>query len=85
MRHPAARLILVALTLSLAGCASTGRRPAEDPFAEYVWPPPPDTPRIRLETILTGRADVEGESRFRKALIGAGPQSPFDRLRKPYG
>ncbi len=85
MRHLTWRVLAAALTLWLAGCASTGRRPVQDPYAEYVWPPPPDPPRIRLETILTGRADVEAESGWRKALIGAGPKNPYDRLRKPFG
>ena len=56
----------------------------EDPYAEYVWPAPPDEPRIKLEEVITGRADVEGESKFKKMLIGASPQSPYDHLRKPF-
>jgi len=56
----------------------------EDPYAEYVWPPPPDTARIKLETVISGRADVEAESRLKKALIGASPQSLYDHLGKPY-
>lgn len=57
---------------------------AEDPYAEYVWPPPPDEPRIKLERILAGRADVEAGSKWKKKLLGASPQSPYDRLRKPF-
>ena len=56
----------------------------EDPYAEYVWPPPPNEARIKLEEIITGRADVEGTSKLRKALIGASPETPFDRLSKPF-
>lgn len=57
----------------------------EDPYADFVWPPPPDPPRIKLEQIIRGRADVEaGESKLKKALLGASPQSPYDRLRKPF-
>jgi len=56
----------------------------EDPYADFVWPPPPDEPRIKLEAIYSGRTDVEAESRLKKILIGASPQSPYDRLRKPF-
>ncbi len=58
---------------------------SEDLYAGYVWPPPPDEARIQLIDILDERSDVEAESKFKKALIGAGPQSPYDRLKKPHG
>jgi DNA-binding beta-propeller fold protein YncE len=58
---------------------------AENPYAEYVWPPPPDEARIQLMDILYRRADVEAESKLAKALTGAGPQNPYDYLRKPFG
>lgn len=89
-------LLLLAITV-LAGaavvCEAAGKkdrkkkkkdRPQEDPYAEYVWPPPPDEARIKLETIFTGRGDVEAESRFKKVLIGASPQTAYDYLRKPH-
>ncbi len=60
------------------------KRAEDDPYAEFVWPPPPDEPRIRLTEVLRGRADVEATSRFRRILIGNSPQSPFDRLSKPF-
>lgn len=78
-------LRLFALVL-LASCASAPQRtaPTEDAYARYVWPPPPDEPKIRLLTILRGRADVEAESGWKKALIGASPHAVFDFLRKPF-
>lgn len=55
-----------------------------DPFAEIVFPPPPDTARIKLENILTGRADLESKgSSLKKVLIGSSPQLKADRLQKP--
>ncbi|MCD4747963.1 MAG: hypothetical protein K8R59_01210 [Thermoanaerobaculales bacterium] len=57
----------------------------EDMYAQFVWPPPPDEARIQLVDILDERSDVEAESKFRRALIGAGPRSPYDHLKKPYG
>jgi len=56
-----------------------------DPYAEYVWPPPPDEARIKLVEIISGRIDVEAPSGFRRKLFGAAPQSPYDTLRKPFG
>jgi hypothetical protein len=57
---------------------------AADPYAEYVWPPPPDTARIKLERVIRGRADVEPRSGFARKLLGASPQSPYDLLVKPF-
>lgn len=89
----------IALPLSLALALGAASAPAmakgkdkaknkkeqtEDPYAEYVWPPPPDKARIKLEGIYSGRADVEAESKFKKFLIGASPASPFDNLSKPH-
>jgi len=57
----------------------------EEKYAQYVWPPPPDEPRIRLVDILHSRLDVEPRSNFEKALIGSSPHSPWDFLKKPFG
>ncbi len=90
---PLTLLLLLALLLSIFPADAAGRkgkkrkdsRKAEDPYAEYVWPPPPDPPRIKLQEVLTGRIDVEPKSRFQKILLGASPQSPYDDLVKPFG
>lgn len=64
---------------------SKGRKAAEaNPYEKYVWPPAPDEPRIRLTAILKGRADVETSSKFGRLLLGAGPQSTFDWLKRPF-
>lgn len=70
----------------LSACASAPKQatPEADPYARYVWPPPPDEAKIRLVTILSGRADVEAESKWKRALIGASPHAVFDFLRKPF-
>jgi len=59
--------------------------PAVDPYAAYVWPPPPDVARIRLTGIVTRRTDVEAGSRLAKALAGAAPQGPYEQLVRPIG
>jgi glucose/arabinose dehydrogenase len=82
-------LATVVLTFVASGDAEAKKKkdkaPKEDPYAEYVWPPPPDEPRIKLELIITGRADVEAPSGLKRTLLGASPQSGYDRLRKPFG
>jgi len=89
---PARPIVACLLIIVLASaCSAASARPkkeekktAADPYAEFVWPPPPDEARIRLENVLTNRKDIEAESKFRRVLIGASPQSPFDQLRKPF-
>jgi DNA-binding beta-propeller fold protein YncE len=86
------RIALTCLTIAIAAgvsCASSdaGRSSVAqaDPYAAYVWPPPPDPPRIRLVDILSQRLDVEAESRMSKILIGASPRGAYDRLQRPMG
>lgn len=84
-------VLLLAGLLYLSACGTsitTSPKAAaggKNAFSEYVWPPPPDEARIRLETIITGRADVEADSRLQKVLVGSGPQGPFDKLVRPIG
>lgn len=80
---PLAVVLLLGLTPESAQ-AKDPPKEKEDPYAEYVWPPPPDEGRIKLEDIFSGRADVEAESKFKKFLIGASPASPYDNLEKPH-
>lgn len=77
-------ILPVLLPGDTAAAARDQRNRDEDPYAEYVWPPPPDEPRIKLEAVIGGRLDVEGESKLKKLLIGASPQSEYDRLTKPF-
>lgn len=84
--------ILAASAVVLSLLISTGieaapkpRAAAADPYAAYVWPPPPDVARIRLTGIVTKRSDVEASSRLAKALAGASPQGPYAQLVRPIG
>jgi DNA-binding beta-propeller fold protein YncE len=81
-------LFLIGFAVVSSGCATypahVGPTTKSDPYAKYVWPPPPDEARIRLVEILSGRADVEAGSSLQKTLLGIGPQSAFDNLKKPY-
>lgn len=81
----AASLAFVAAAL-LAGCSSSAPVDQERALSTYVWPLPPDPPRIRLTGIFTGRRDVEAGSKLQKALIGAGSSDVVgDVFRKPHG
>jgi hypothetical protein len=81
MTRPTATLLAAAVAL-LAACAPA--RPRIN-YADYVWPPPPDTPRIRLDDIIWGRADVQAKSGLQRALLGAPPQNPYEWFKRPFG
>jgi DNA-binding beta-propeller fold protein YncE len=74
------RLACLLVLALLTGCAAKTTRPD---YSEYVWPPPPNQPRIQLVDILYGRADVEADSSFQRALLGATPD-PYYQMRKPF-
>ncbi len=79
---PPGRLCGALALVLLAGCASA---PVSKSYAEYVWPPPPDKPRIQLEDVILGRADVLAKtSGLQRKLLGAGPRNPYDWLEKPF-
>ena len=75
---------LVAATSMDAQAKKKKKEKKEDRYAEYVWPPPPDEPRIRLVDVIQSRLDVEAESKWRRLLLGSSPASPYDLLQKPF-
>jgi len=75
-------LFILALAASFTGaCIPTPKPPDYD---AYVWPPPPDKPRIRLRDIIYGRLDVMAPSGLQRALLGATPQTALDWFKKPF-
>ena len=66
----------------LTACAPTKVRIN---YAEYVWPPPPDEARIRLDDIIWGRGDVQAKSGLQRALLGSAPQNPYQWFKRPFG
>ncbi len=73
----------VALALGLlTACAAAKVRIN---YAEYVWPPPPDEARIRLDDIIWGRGDVLAKSGLQRALLGSAPQNPYQWFKRPFG
>ncbi len=82
-------IILAISLLAVSGDPANAKKKkkkkvAEDPYAEYVWPPPPDKGRIKLTTVIQGRADVVAKSGFKRKLLSSAPQSPYDTLKKPF-
>ena len=75
----------IVLLIPLSACTSTADRVEPgNPYAEYVWPAPPDEARIGLTQIIRGRIDVEAGSGWSRALFGASPHGPYDYLKKPF-
>jgi streptogramin lyase len=89
LRVPVIVMLGLALTLSVDQAAAKKKKQqekaGEDPYADYVWPPPPDTPRIKLDAVITGRADVEGGSKWKRRLLGTSELTPYDKFKKPFG
>ena len=77
-------LVLIGAGEALAKKKKKAEQPAADPYADLVWPPPPNEPRIKLDAVILGREDVEAKGKFKRALLRSGPQSQYDRLVKPY-
>jgi DNA-binding beta-propeller fold protein YncE len=82
-------VVCLGFDLAVAENQKRGKKKAgktEDPYAEYVWPPPPDEARIKLESIFSERKDIEGgEGKLRSILIGSSPKSRYDQFQKPFG
>ncbi len=79
-------LCFLLLALQLAACvlATKGNKGDKDPYAKYVWPPPPAEAKIRLTEMIRGRASVEADSKLKRALIGGSNRSRYDWLLKPF-
>ncbi len=92
MRNMTGKILPIILAIALLATSGDGvnakkkKKPkkTEDPYAEYVWPPPPDKGRIKLETVIEGRVDVVAKSGFKRKLLSSAPQSPYDTLKKPF-
>ena len=79
MRYSRRIVLSLLVVASFSSCAGKAR----PDYSEYVWPRPPDEARIRLVDVIYGRADVEAESGFQRALLGATPD-PYLFLQKPF-
>lgn len=83
--------MLVILTAALAVTTDAvaekkkkNKNEKKDPYAEFVWPPPPDDPRIRLVDVIGGRADLEAKGGFKKTFLGSTYSKQYDTLARPF-
>ncbi|MBI3996241.1 MAG: SMP-30/gluconolactonase/LRE family protein [Candidatus Omnitrophica bacterium] len=77
---------IVSLLVLLSGCATTGPQKV----AEILWPPPPETPRIKFVGVLRNQEDLRalqggksGREWFEEALLG--PKKVTSALLQPMG
>jgi DNA-binding beta-propeller fold protein YncE len=81
---PRACLLAVAISMTVAGCASTPPAP-ESP--RLVWPPPPEPPRIEfVQSLATGEdlGSARSAGEWLLDLVGGARQTD-DRLAEPMG
>jgi len=77
----AIRYTIYVLLILFCGCATTPSTLYEKPTGEYVWPPPPATPRIKWLTQWSNRYDFSGQpSAMLEVLIG---RERVEKLRRP--
>ncbi|MDH3476566.1 MAG: 6-bladed beta-propeller [Rhodospirillales bacterium] len=81
-------LALSGLALALAACAAPQKAEAPEEPIEFVWPMPPDKPRIKFIRSLSTERDVGivKETSFADILLGKEDEDERIRhLEKPYG
>jgi len=80
MRRNYLYVIVSCLILFYIGCATTPSY--EKPRGDYVWPPPPATPKIKWLTQWSNRYDFGAPSKLLTTLIG---QERVEVLNRPNG
>jgi DNA-binding beta-propeller fold protein YncE len=73
--------LLLFLLLALFGCASTPSL-SDNSAGEYVWPRPPETPRVKWLSEWYGKKDFGSSGQVMTFLIG---DEKDERLRRPNG
>jgi len=85
IRSRKAAILAVGLGLIL-GCASSAAPPSgTKDAAVYVWPSPPDPPRIKFIEVLRSNRDVEGKTKrnLKEILLGIEPDRLAVTLKRP--
>ncbi len=75
---------IAAFAVMLPAC-STAPSKVVNPYAEYVWPKPPDKARIQMVGVVRSRSEVETSSVFQKILADSSQSTVFDRFKQPFG
>jgi len=73
------RTTLIALLLTLAGCATAPKTPQ----THIYFPPPPDEPRVQFLTSFSSERGFSGSSRFLDYVVGS--EKTDAAMAKPYG
>ena len=81
MRNILIKLLMPFLLLTFLGCASAPT-PSDSSSGEFVWPRPPDTPRIKWLSQWRGKKDFGNSGQVMAFLIG---DEKDERLRRPSG
>jgi DNA-binding beta-propeller fold protein YncE len=79
--------LALAFALSLAGCASTAKKPAAEVTGQYAfWPQPPADPRIQFVRAFVYSTDItpHEQSGFDKLIFGSESERAVE-INKPYG
>lgn len=69
-------LVTCSLFLSFMGCA----KPYSKPTGEYIWPSPPETPRIKWITQWSNQYDFKGPDPTLTFFLGS---EPVESMRRP--
>ncbi|MEW6586319.1 MAG: 6-bladed beta-propeller [Nitrospirota bacterium] len=75
-------VVIIAAFTSVIGCGAIGSRPSDNFTGEYVWPAPPETPRIKWLRNWMNRYDFGKPNQVLTFLMG---EDPIERLRRPQG
>jgi DNA-binding beta-propeller fold protein YncE len=73
-------VVLAAITLGLAGCAT---QTAPETQGYIFFPPPPDEPHVQYLTSFSSESDLGGGTRFEDYVLGTGLAKQL--ISKPYG
>lgn len=80
------QMVLATVLLAVAGCATSDGTTQSTDMSEFVWPRPPEEPRIELVKIMSSEDDVGATEKLTiaDALLGKN-KTGGKRLSKPYG
>jgi len=74
-------VVLAAVTLGLAGCATQSTAPETQSY--IFFPPPPDEPHVQYLTSFSSESDLGGGTRFEDFVLGT--TLAKQPIAKPYG
>lgn len=74
------------VALALAGCVTSEKASEGPDLSDFVWPLPPEQPRIQFVRFLSNADDVDASNfSLKDALLGDDGKPRRTALKKPYG